>query len=120
MPEGNHKLLAGLQADLLSVSTTIGVGLVLHQERDHRMRTRLSLITAAAITAMLSGQAMAFTESSAQKELAKSAEFKIGINVVRPTPGTGDKAPEEKPAKGKSKAHREATDAFITAHAPAN
>ena len=56
------------------------------------MRTRLSLITAAAITAMLSGQAMSFTESSAQKELSKSAEFKIGIIVVRPATVTGDKA----------------------------
>ncbi len=55
------------------------------------MRPKLSLITAAAITAMLSGQAMSFTEPSAH-ELSKSDEFKVGINVVHPTTVNGDKA----------------------------
>jgi len=45
---------------------------------------KVSLITAAAITALLSGQAMSFTEPNVQNELTKSDEFKIGINVVRP------------------------------------
>jgi subtilisin-like proprotein convertase family protein len=56
------------------------------------MRQRLSLITAAAITAMLTGQAFSFTEPSAKNELFKSQEFKIGINVVRPAVVKGDSA----------------------------
>jgi subtilisin-like proprotein convertase family protein len=54
------------------------------------MRQRLSLITTAAITAMLTGQALSFTEPSAKHELSKSEEFKIGINVVRPNVVKGD------------------------------
>ena len=56
------------------------------------MRQKLSLITAAAITALLSGQALSFTEPSAKHELSKSEEFKIGINVVRPAVVKGDSA----------------------------
>lgn len=50
------------------------------------MRKNLSLIGAAALSALIAGQSMAFTEQNANKEL-ESDQFKVGINVIRPNVG---------------------------------
>lgn len=50
------------------------------------MRKNLSLIGAAALSALLAGQAMSFTEPTSNKEL-ESNQFSVGINVVRPSIG---------------------------------